>query len=277
MSAKTFIKRTLECILLAALFIIFIFPFYWTLITSVKDMWEAIQFPPTFWPSKFVWSNYAEVWQGSNFAHYGKNSIIMSIGATIIQIISSVMAAYAFARMEFKLKKPLFIVILADIMIPSQAIFLPIFIIYSRLGILNTYLSYFLIYVYSGSTILFFRNAFKQVPEEMMEAARLDGASEMSVMFKVMMPAVRPFLITQVMLAFIQKWNGYFWVQTLTTNENIRTLPIALNTIANQADEYISRWDLSMAGNVILMAPLLLLYIFANKQMKVAFIGNGIK
>ena len=277
MSTKTFIKRAAECVLLAVLFVVFIFPFYWTLITSVKGMWEAIEFPPTFWPREFVWSNYVEVWQRSNFSHYTKNSIILSVGATVIQIISSVMAAYAFARMEFRLKKTLFIVSLADIMIPSQAIFLPIFIMYSKIGILNTYLSYFLIYIYSGSTILFFRNAFMQVPEEMMEAARLDGASELSVMFKVMMPAVRPFLITQVMLAFIQKWNGYFWIQTLTTNENIRTLPIALNSIASQVEGFISRWDLSMAGNVILMAPLLILYIFANKQMKVAFIGNGIK
>ena len=277
MSTKTFIKRAAECVLLAVLFVVFIFPFYWTLITSVKGMWEAIEFPPTFWPREFVWSNYVEVWQRSNFSHYTKNSIILSVGATVIQIISSVMAAYAFARMEFRLKKPLFIVSLADIMIPAQVIFLPIFIMYSKWGILNTYLSYFLIYIYSGSTILFFRNAFMQVPEEMMEAARLDGASELSVMFKVMMPAVRPFLITQVMLAFIQKWNGYFWIQTLTTNENIRTLPIALNSIASQVEGFISRWDLSMAGNVILMAPLLILYIFANKQMKVAFIGNGIK
>ena len=277
MSTKTFVKRTLECVFLVVLFIIFIFPFYWTLITSVKSMWEAIKFPPTFWPEQFVWSNYAEVWSNNNFAHFGKNSIIMSVGATVIQIISSVMAAYAFARMEFRFKKPLFFLSLADIMIPAQVIFLPIFIMYSNWGILNTYLSYFLIYVYSGSTIFFFRNAFKQVPEEMIEAARLDGASELSVMFKVMMPAVRPFLITQVMLAFIQKWNGYFWIQTLTTNDNIRTLPLALNAIVNDVDKFVIRWDLAMAGNVILMAPLLLLYIFANKQMKVAFIGNGIK
>lgn len=277
MITKAYAKRILECVILVALFVAFIFPFYWTLITSVKDMWEAIQFPPTFWPRKFVWNNYVEVWEGSNFAHYGKNSIILSVGATAIQICSSVLAAYAFARMEFRFKKPLFILSLADIMIPAQAIFLPIFIMYSKMGILNTYLSYFLIYIYSGSTIFFLRNAFKQVPEEMMEAARLDGASELSVLFKIMMPAVRPFLITQVMLAFMSKWNGYFWVQTLTTNDNIRTLPLALNSIVNQTEEYIVRWDLAMAGNVILMAPLLLLYIFANKQIKVAFIGNGIK
>ena len=217
------------------------------------------------------------MWNECNFAHYAKNSVITSVGATLLQITFGVMAAYAFARMEFKFKKPLFFMMLADIMIPAQAIFLPIFLMYSDWGILNTYLSYFLIYIYSGSTIFFFRNAFKQVPEEMAEAARLDGASELSVMFRVMMPAVRPFLITQVMLAFMSKWNGYFWMQTLTTNDTIRTLPLALNSIVNQADDFIVRWDLAMAGNVILIAPLLILYIVANKQMKVAFIGNGIK
>ncbi len=274
---KRTVKRVLECILLAILFVIFVFPFYWTLITSVKSTMEAIQFPPTLWPSKFVWSNYAEVWQGSNFAHYGKNSIITSVGATAVTIFFSVMAAYAFARYEFRFKKALFALSLADIMIPAQVIFLPIFVMYSSWGILNTYFSFIIIFIYSGSTIFFFRNAFMQVPGELIEAARLDGSSELSVMFKVMLPAVRPFLITQVMLSFMSKWNGYFWIQTLTTNEKIRTLPIAMNNLVNQTEDYVSRWDLSMAGSVILMAPLLILYIICNRQMKVAFIGNGIK
>ena len=277
MTNKKAIKRIVECIILALLFIIFIFPFYWTLITSVKSMWEAIEFPPTMWPREFVWENYAEVWRRSNFAHFGKNSIIMSISSTVICIFCSVMSAYAFARYEFRFKKALFAISLADIMIPAQVIFLPIFLMYSQWGILNTYLSYILIFVYSGSTIFFFRNAFMQVPGEMLEAARLDGASELSVMFRIMMPSVRPFLITQVMLCFMGKWNGYFWVQAMTTNDTIRTLPLALNAIINETEDFIVRWDLTMAANVLLMAPLLLLYIFCNKQMKVAFIGNGIK
>ena len=143
--------------------------------------------------------------------------------------------------------------------------------------ILNTYISYFMLFIYSGSVIFFLRNAFKQVPAELIEAARLDGASEFSVMFRVMLPAVKPFMITQIMMSFISKWNGYFWIQTLTTNDNIRTLPIAMNRLSTIGEEFISAWNVSMAGNVMLMAPLLILYIFANRQIKVAFIGNGIK
>lgn len=277
MSLKKRVWRVVECVILCLLFVMFIFPFYWTVITSFKSTLEAVAYPPSMWPKQFVWSNYAEAWKAGNFSNYGKNSIIMTLGATVLQIVCSVPAAYAFARMEFRFKKVFFAIILADIMIPAQAIFLPIFLMYSKLGILNTYLSYFMIFVYSGSTIFFFRNAFKQVPEEVLEASRLDGASELSVMFQVLLPMVKPFLITQTMLCFISKWNGYFWVQVLTTNDNIRTLPLALNNIVNAVDAYVVRWDLAMACNVMMMAPLLLIYIFANKQMKTAFAGNGIK
>jgi len=271
------ILKIIECIILIMLILAFVFPFYWTIITSVKTMFEAIETPPTLWPREFVWSNYITVWNTKNFMKYGKNSLIMTLGASAIQLVSSTMAAYAFARLQFKGKKALFFISLADIMIPAQVIFLPIFIIYSRLGILNTYLSYFLIYIYSGSTIFFLRNAFMQVPEEMVEAARLDGVGELSIVFKVMLPSVKSFMITQIMLILISKWNGYFWIQVLTTNDNIRTLPLLLNSILEVSEGMIVRWDLAMATNVMIMAPMLLLYIFCNRKMKVAFIGNGIK
>lgn len=271
------VLRILECLLLIVLILIFIFPFYWTIITSLKTMWEAIENPPTWWPRQFVWSNYVTVWKTKNFLAYGKNSLIMTIGASVIQLVSSTMAAYAFARLKFKGKNALFFISLADIMIPAQVIFLPIFIIYSKMGILNTYLSYFLIYIYSGSTIFFLRNAFMQVPEELIEAARLDGSSEISIMFRVLLPSVKSFMITQIMLILISKWNGYFWIQVLTTNNNIRTLPLLLNSILEVSDGMVVRWDLAMATNVLIMAPMLLLYIFCNNKMKVAFIGNGIK
>lgn len=277
MSVKKRIFRIIECIILAVLFVMFIFPFYWTLITSVKDLYEAVAFPPTFWPSSFHFDNYVKAWRYADFAYFGKNSIFMSIGATAILMITCTMAAYAFARFEFKGKRWLFYLMMADIVIPAQVIFLPIFVMYSKMHILNTYISYFFLFIYSGGVIFFLRNAFKQVPAELIEAARLDGASEFSVMFRVMLPAVKPFMITQIMMSFISKWNGYFWVQTLTTNDHIRTLPLAMNRLSDASEDMISAWNVIMAGNVMLMAPLLILYIFANRQIKVAFIGNGIK
>ena len=257
MTAKKRIFRILECILLVILFLMFVFPFYWTLITSVKGLYEAVAYPPTFWPSEFHFENYAEAWRYADFAYFGKNSIFMSTAATAILMISCTMAAYGFARFEFKGKKGLFYLMMADIVIPAQVIFLPIFVMYSRMHILNTYISYFFLFIYSGGVIFFLRNAFKQVPAELIEAARLDGASEFSVMFRVMLPSVKPFMITQIM--------------------HIRTLPLAMNRLSSLSEDMISAWNVTMAGNVMLMAPLLILYIFANRQIKVAFIGNGIK
>ena len=277
MTVKKRIFRILECILLVILFVMFIFPFYWTLITSVKDLYEAVAYPPTFWPSSIHFENYADAWRYADFAYFGKNSIFMSTCATAILMVSCTMAAYGFARFEFKGKKGLFYLMMADIVLPAQVIFLPIFVMYSRMKLLNTYTSYFFLFIYSGGVIFFLRNAFKQVPAELIEAARLDGASEFSVMFRVMLPAVKPFMITQIMLSFISKWNGYFWVQTLTTNDHIRTLPLAMNRLSSLSEDMISAWNVTMAGNVMIMAPLLILYIFANRQIKVAFIGNGIK
>lgn len=277
MSTKKRIIRIIECVVLCIMFIVFIFPFYWTIITSLKSTMDAVAYPPTMWPDPIVWENYADAWVVGKFSTYGKNSVIMAVVATALQIFFSVPTAYAFARLKFRFSGVLFAILLADIMIPAQAIFLPIFLMYSKLGVLNTYASYFMIFIYQGTTIFFFRNAFKQVPEEVLEASRLDGASEISVIFQVLLPMVKPFLITQTLLAFISKWNGYFWVQVLTTNDNIRTLPLALNNIINTVDAYIIRWDLAMAANVMMMAPLLILYIFANGEMKTAFAGNGIK
>lgn len=269
--------RLLETLLCIVLIVMFVFPFYWTLITSVKGMWEAIASPPTWWPKEFVWSNYPTVWSQSEFLKYGKNSLIITFGTTVVQLLFSTTAAYAFARLDFKGKKPLFILSLADIMIPGQVIFLPLFIIFAKMGLLNTYMSIFLIYFYSGGTIFFLRNAFMTVPNDLIEAARLDGAGEFSVMFRVLLPSVKSFMITQLMLIIMSKWNGYFWIQTLTTNDHIWTLPLMLKDIMSAEKDMVKRWDLAMATNVTIMAPMLLLYIFGNKKMKVAFIGNGIK
>lgn len=116
-----------------------------------------------------------------------------------------------------------------------------------------------------------------QVSNEVLEAARLDGASELSVMFKVIMPMIKPVLITLALLCFVRRWNDYFWNIVLTTNDNVRTLPAAVNAIIDVKDEFLKRWDIAMAGNVMLMAPLLILYVFANKRIKSAFVYSGIK
>ena len=269
--------KIFECIILVALFILFVLPFYYMIISSFKTTIEAAANPPVWWPAQFLWSNFADAWEQANFAKYGMNSLIISAAVVVTCLTCSVPCAFAFGRMEFKFKKPLFAIILSDMMVPVQCIFLPLFIIFSQLGWLNTYGSMILLFTYSGSTIFFIRNAFMQVNNEVLEAARLDGASELTVMFKVTFPMVKPVVVTMALMAFLRRWNDYFWNLSLTTNDRVRTLPFAINALNTATDGMLPRWEITMAGATMLMAPMLIAYIFANRQIKNAFVYSGIK
>ena len=269
--------KIFECIILVALFILFVLPFYYMIISSFKTTIEAAANPPVWWPAQFLWSNFADAWEQANFAKYGMNSLIISAAVVVTCLTCSVPCAFAFGRMEFKFKKPLFAIILSDMMVPVQCIFLPLFIIFSQMGWLNTYGSMILLFTYSGSTIFFIRNAFMQVNNEVLEAARLDGASELTVMFKVTFPMVKPVVVTMALIAFLRRWNDYFWNLSLTTNDRVRTLPFAINALNAATDGMLPRWEITMAGATMLMAPMLIAYIFANRQIKNAFVYSGIK
>ena len=271
------VGKVAECILLAVLFILFVLPFYYMLISSFKTTIEALANPPVWWPKQFLISNFGDAWEEANFAKYGLNSIIISGSVVITCLVCSVPAAFAFGRLNFKFKNVLFAIILSDMMIPVQCVFLPLFILFSKLGWLNTYGSMILLFTYSGSTIFFIRNAFMQVNNEVLEAARLDGASELTVMFRVTFPMVKPVVVTMALMAFLRRWNDYFWNVSLTTNDRVRTLPFAIEALNAATDGALPRWEITMAGATMLMAPMLIAYIFANKQIKNAFVYSGIK
>ena len=274
---ESLVGKILEFILLLILLALFVVPFYYMIITSFKSTVEAAAVIPSFWPEKFLWHNYVDAWNEANFLKYGKNSIILGLTVVVTCMVCSVPSAFAFGRLQFKGKKPLFAIVLSDMLIPVQCIFLPIFILFSKLGWLNTYGAMILLFTYSGSTIFFIRNAFMQVNNEVLEAARLDGASELSVMFKVTFPMVKPVVVTMALMAFLRRWNDYFWNLTLTTNDHVRTLPYAINALNASRDGALPRWEITMAGATLLMAPMLIAYIFANKQIKNAFVYSGIK
>ena len=271
------VGKIIECIVLVVLFAMFILPFYYMIISSFKTTIEASANPPVWWPETFVWSNFADAWKEANFPKYGLNSLIISGTVVVTCLACSVPCAFAFGRMNFRFKKPLFAIILSDMMIPVQCVFLPLFIIFSRIGWINTYHSMILLFTYSGSTIFFIRNAFMQVNNEVLEAARLDGASELSVMFKVTFPMVKPVVITMALMAFLRRWNDYFLNVSLTTNDDVRTLPYAINALNAATDGLLPRWEVTMAGATMLMAPMLIAYIFANRHIKNAFVYSGIK
>lgn len=274
---ESLVGKILTVILLAILFACFILPFYYMIISSFKGLLEAAQSTPTWWPQEWVWTNFRDAWDRANFSRYTINSVILSVTCTIACIVVSVPSAFAFARMDFKGKKIMWVLTLSSMMVPAQCVFLPVFIMYSKLGWLNTFGGMILLFTHSGSTIFFIRNGFKQVNNEVLEAARLDGASELSVMFKVTLPMTKPVILTMALMVFIRRWNDYFWNISMTTNDHVRTLPYAVKAITTALEGAIPMYAVQMAGATMLMAPMLIAYIFANKQIKNAFVYSGIK
>ncbi len=272
---KRFCKTTIRGVVCVILLLIFFIPFYWMALTAVKTLGQTLQFPPVFWVSNPQFVNFVTAFQEIDFWHYFKNSVITTVGILAAQLFTVVPAAYAFARYQFKGKGLLFGMVLATTMIPAQLVFLPVFLILSRAGLINTYWSLILPQASSAFGIFMLRQSFMQVPKELIEAARLDRAGEFKIMFRIMLPMARSTVATLALLTFIGSWNDYFWAKVLTTNDAVRTLPVGI-TALRTVEAGISH-HIVMAGNLIMLLPILLAFVLAQKQILKAFAYTGVK
>lgn len=267
--------KLLETIFLAVLSLIFIFPFFWMFTTSFKTLPETMLFPPTLLPQQWMAQNYMEAWRSGPFPTYLFNSIYIAVTILILQFAVIIPAAYAFAKKRFKGSKLLFGMILLGLMIPPQVTFLPIYLLFSKVGLINTPAALILPFASSSFGIFLLTQNFKQIPDEIIEAAKLDKASEFKIIFRIMLPIAKPAILTFALFSFIAHWNDYFWVLTMTNSDAIRTLPVGIVNLKDT--ESIKSWHVIMAGNMILVAPILFIYSLANKYIKSAFTYSGIK
>ncbi len=257
------------------LFILFFVPFYWMALTSIKTLGQTLKMPPLFWISDPQWQNFTKAYSAIPFLHYLKNSVIVACATLVCQAITVIPASYAYARFRFRFSGVLFGVTLATMMIPGQLIFLPVFLFLSKLGLINNYLSLILPFATSAFGIFMLRQNFKQVPQELIEAARLDKAGEFKLLTRVMLPIAKPTLVTLAMLTFIGSWNDYFWPLVFTTNDAVRTLPVGISALAKTENGI--NYHVLMAGNVLLIAPVLAVFAVAQKQIIKAFTYMGDK
>jgi sn-glycerol 3-phosphate transport system permease protein len=257
------------------LVLIFAMPFVWMISTSLKTLPETMIFPPKWIPNQFIWDNYSQAWNSGPFFHYFTNSIVIALSILVLQMFTIIPAAYAFARFRFKGSGFLFGMVMITLMIPSQLIFLPVYLQLSAWGLLNTHLALILPFASSAFGIFLLRQSFRQVPEELLEAARLDNASDWKVILQIMVPMAKPVLVTFSLFSFIGHWNDYFWPLVMTTDGTARTLPLGIAKI--RESEGIANWHVIMAGNLILVAPILVAFFFAQRQIIRAFVYNGVK
>lgn len=274
-SIKTVLCRISRILISLLIFAVFFLPFYWMVLTSIKSLSETLTFPPTFFVEKINVENFTKALSSGPFLQYTKNSIIITLSILALQFVTIIPAAFAFARYKFLGKNLSFGVIMSTMMIPAQLVFLPVFIMFSRYKMVNSYASLILPFASSAFGIFMLRQTFMQVPQELLEAARLDDASELKIMFKVMLPIAKPTLITLGLLTFISTWNDYFWPLVLTTKDLMRTLPVGIAGIA-KVDGGIS-YNVLMAANMLLIVPILIVFFFAQKHIIEAFTYIGEK
>jgi sn-glycerol 3-phosphate transport system permease protein len=252
---------------LTALILVFVFPLYFMASTSLKSRYEVNITPPTLVPSEFHPENYVLAWKRMNFAHYLLNSLLSTFLTVAGQLLACVPCAYAFAKKRFRFKKTLYGLILFDLLVPAQAIFLQIYILESRLGWLNTMRGLVTPFVYSAFTIFSLTQYFKTIPDEILDAARLDKCSEVRMITHIILPMASPIIITTMIFTFVYKWNDYFWTSILTTDETVRTLPLAIQNLM-PVDHAAREWQVIMAGNMMALAPMLAVYVLANRAVK---------
>ncbi|MFT9849514.1 carbohydrate ABC transporter permease [Aneurinibacillus sp. REN35] len=269
-SARLYVYKTIEWLLLLSVALIFVFPFLWMALTAFKTLPEVFQFPPALLPESWQFKNVAIAWQSGPFLTYLVNSLIVAVAILALQVLTAVPAAYAFARYNFKGRNMLFGLTLVALMIPPQVIFLPIYVFMSEWNLVNTLWSLILPYGASAFGIFLLRQSFMQVPDEVIEAARLDNASEWRIMWRVMVPMAKPVLVTFGLFSFIYHWNDYFWPLIMTNNEQVRTLPIGVAMMKSTEGDML--WHVIMAGNMILVVPILLIFFFAQRHIISAFV-----
>ena len=249
-------------------------PFLWMVSTSLMGEMEVYQFPPRLIPSALKWSNYAEAMTLQPFGRFFLNSMIVAGASVVGQLTFCSMAAYAFARLRFKGRDKIFGLYLGTMMIPAMVTIIPAFLLINTFGWVNTYWALFTPTVSSVWGIFLLRQFFLTIPKDLEDAARVDGASEITIFLKVILPLSKPALATLGIFAFMGSWKDFLWPLIVTNRVDMRTVEVG---IANFSNLYTTDWPHQMAAAVVVMLPVVIVFIAAQKYFVKGITMTGIK
>ncbi|WP_396426444.1 carbohydrate ABC transporter permease [Leptolyngbya sp. FACHB-261] len=263
-------------LLLGIIALAMLLPLIWLVSTSFKSSAENIfQFPPRLLPEQATLSNYIRVWQSNPFGRYLWNSTVVAVLTVGLNLLLCSLAAYPLARLDFRGRNFLFALVIGTIMIPFQITMIPLYILAVKLGLTNSYLGLILPYITSAFGIFLLRQAFLGVPKELEEAARMDGCSELGIWWHVMMPSVRPALVTLAIFVFVGSWGEFLWpLILLNQSEELYTLPLG---VAKLSGAFSEDWRLIAAGSVISIVPTLLVFLGMQRYIIPSEAGSGLK
>lgn len=226
-------------------------------------------------PSSLYWQNYVDVFASFNFGNYLKNSILVTGSVVLLNLLFTPMVGYSLAKFNFPGKTLLLLFVLATIMIPFTAILIPLFLIIRSLGWVNTYPGLIMPFAMSAFGVFLMRQFMLAVPDDYIDAGRIDGASELRIYFQIVLPLVQPALITLAIVVFVASWDEFLWMLIVTTGDALRTLPIGL---AKFIEQYRTRYELMMAGSVVAAAPVVLVFLSVQRRFLQGMAGlSGLK
>lgn len=254
--------------------ILMILPFYWMLSTSLKSGGEAIQVPPTWLPENWLFSNYSKALEAAPFARYFINSVIVTFTSTAGELFTSILAAFAFAKLKFWGKDILFLCLLATMMVPGELMTIPNFVTLANWNMINTYWALIIPWLASIFSVFTLKQSFQSVPDELYYAAKTDGASDWRFLWEMMVPLSKSSIVAVMILKVIGSWNSFMWPLIVTNDTALRTLPVGLQAFTTEAG---TKFELLMAASTLVVIPMVVIYLLLQKHIIQGISRSGLK
>lgn len=272
-----FIRKLIRHIMLICISIITFFPFLWMLSSALKTKDEVFSFPPKLVPQVLQWNNFVQVFKEVPFATYLGNSLFVACIEVAFQLVSAAMIAYALTQFRFKGKKVLFAIIMGTYMLPSAVTYIPCYMILADVNLIDTLTGLIVSNFANVFGIFLIRQAFLQIDKSLVEAARMDGASNIKILAKIMVPLAKPSFVTLGLINFVQYYNDYFYPSLITKSPEKFLVSAGLRQFFIQGGAYGIKWPEVMAASTLTVLPLLILFLIAQKWFMKGVNDNGVK
>ena len=255
--------------------ILLVGPFIWMILGSFKTTGELRQVPPTWWPENPTVANYQDLFSRQNFLGYFVNSSVVAFFITAGNVVFCSMLGYALAKLEFPGKRILFLVVLGTLMVPATVTFMPLFVLVANLNLVNTHAGMILPFMVGAFGVFLLRQFIGGIPDELLDAARVDGAGEHYIFWRIVMPLCGPAIATLIILTFLSSWNSFLWPLVVATSQDMFTLPVAVAFLATGQQE--TNVALLMAGSVVVILPVVIVFILLQRHFTQGIAMTGIK
>ncbi|HSM54894.1 MAG TPA: carbohydrate ABC transporter permease [Candidatus Sulfomarinibacteraceae bacterium] len=262
--------------LLTIVAIILGLPFFWMIITALKPVHEVIIYPPRWLPQEIRLENFVDAWNAAPFGRFYINSIVTGVATTLLQVVFAAFMAYAFVFIRFPYKRFLFLLVLATMMVPLEMKLVPNYILLAKLDWINTYWALIIPPAAHAFPVFVLEQQFRTLPRDLIDAAKVDGASHFQILVRIVTPVSRPLLAAVGLVSFVGRWNDYLWPLIVTNEVTMRTLPIGLAYL-QETQEGSNRWNLLMAGTIFVIIPILILFIMTQKQFVEGITRGAVK